>query len=168
MSCTIHFENRLFMKSNTLFYIFLLLFPILSATASYGEVAATTSDLPALHHARQGQGKGLGKIREPFKVLHAIKALKKQAKNDKVQGREGSPRVHGLAIAGFVLSIASLLLPLILGIAGCIIAIIFCAVAMNSIKHNPDKFSGFGFAVAGLVISIVVLALVLVLIGVSA
>lgn len=74
----------------------------------------------------------------------------------------------GLAIAEFVLSIASLLLPLILGIAGCIIAIIFCAVAMNRIKHNPDKFSGFGFAVAGLVISIVVLALVLVAIGVSA
>jgi hypothetical protein len=158
------------MKSNTLFYIFLVLFPILSATASYGEVAATTSDLPALHHARQGQGKGLGKFRESFKVLHAIKALKKQAKNDKLQGREGSPRVHGLAIAGFVLSILSLILPLIIGLGVVllsILAIIFSAIAMSHIRRNPEKFSGFGFAVAGLVIGIVVLALILVLFSFS-
>ena len=154
------------MKSNTLFYIFLVLFQILSATASYGEVAATTSDLPALHHARQGKGKGLGKIRDSFKALHAVKALKKQAKNDKLQGREGYPRVHGLAIAGFVLSILSLVLPLIIGLGVVvlsILAIIFSAIAMSHIRRNPEKFSGFGFAVAGLVIGIVVLALVLVL-----
>ena len=63
-------------------------------------------------------------------------------------------KLSGKAITGFVLSLSGLI---IAGIPCGIIGIIFSSIALGDIKRK--NFKGKGFAVAGLVVSIVVLAL---------
>jgi hypothetical protein len=64
-------------------------------------------------------------------------------------------KTDGLAIAGFVLGIASILPPF----AICSIpAIILSAVAMNRIKHDP-ALEGKGLALAGIICGAIVLFL---------
>jgi Domain of unknown function (DUF4190) len=75
-------------------------------------------------------------------------------KNDDITD-EGK-KSNGLGIAGFILS----LIPFY-GI-GSILGLIFSAIALTQIRKNPEKYKGRGLARAGLIISIVVLALVIV------
>jgi hypothetical protein len=66
------------------------------------------------------------------------------------------PKVSGLAIAGFVVSLASIFLMAVpFGIVG-IIGIILSAIALSQINKDPqNNIGGKGFAIAGLIISII-------------
>jgi hypothetical protein len=75
-------------------------------------------------------------------------------KNDDIPDEDRKP--NGLGIAGFILS----LLPLY-GI-GSILGLIFSAIALRKIKKNPEKYKGRGLAMAGFIISIVVISLIIV------
>lgn len=70
-------------------------------------------------------------------------------------------KFDGMAITGFVLGILSLFL----GPLASIPAIIFSAIGLNRIKHNPNPREGRGLALAGLIIGIVYTALFLLIIG---
>lgn len=63
------------------------------------------------------------------------------------------------AFLGFLLSLISLILPLTAGIVGEVLALIFSIVGLTTIGQNPDRFKGKGFAIAGLIISGVILLL---------
>ena len=75
-----------------------------------------------------------------------------------VDNRQNEP----LGIAGFVTSMAGwLILPIPCGVVG----IILSGISMAKINKNPDKFKGKGFAIAGLVVGIVVAVLGIILLG---
>ena len=69
-------------------------------------------------------------------------------------------KIHGLGLAGFIVSVASFIFsgtPLL--IPSLIVGLILSAVAMK--KFNKEKHKLKGFAIAGLVISIVALSIFL-------
>ncbi len=75
------------------------------------------------------------------------------------QPYQQGPKVSGLAIAGFVVSLVSIFLMAVpFGIVG-IVGIILSAVALNQINRDPQNIGGKGFAIAGLIISIVFAAI---------
>lgn len=76
---------------------------------------------------------------------------------------DGQPKVEGLGLAGFILGIVGLFMPLGIGIIMCILAIIFGAVSLGKIKKNPEKYRGRGFALTSLIIGIVGIGFVLLL-----
>ena len=63
------------------------------------------------------------------------------------------------ACLGFLLSLISLFLPLTVGIIGEVLALILSIVGLTAIGQNPDRFKGKGLAIAGLIISGVILFL---------
>jgi len=73
------------------------------------------------------------------------------------QEQTGSEKkTDGLGIAGFVVSLAGLLiLPIPCGIVG----IVLSAISLGKINRNPDKLKGQGLAIAGLAVGAVVLVL---------
>jgi hypothetical protein len=67
-----------------------------------------------------------------------------------------SVRMNGFAITGLVFGILSL--PMSICCAGVpfnILGIIFSAIALSQIKHQPDEYSGRGIALGGLISSII-------------
>ena len=70
--------------------------------------------------------------------------------------------ISGFAIAGLVCGILSLPGFLCGGFILAIIGVVFSVVARNRIRREPDRFEGDGLAVAGLIVSIVGLAIGLV------
>ena len=62
----------------------------------------------------------------------------------KITGTDETPKLNGLALAGFILSL--------LGVGG--LGLIFSAVALSQINKNPKRWTGKGFAIAGLVLGI--------------
>ena len=68
-----------------------------------------------------------------------------------------TPKTNGMAIAGLVMGIFSLIqcCSIIFGTLG----VIFSSVGLSQINKQPGEFTGKGMAVAGLVMSIVGLAL---------
>lgn len=61
------------------------------------------------------------------------------------------------AFLGFLLSLISLILPVTAGIVGEALALIFSIIGLTAIGQDPDRFKGKGFAIAGLIISGVLL-----------
>ena len=75
--------------------------------------------------------------------------------NSDEQQRLKEKKMCGMAIAGFIVSIAGFFVAgLICGILG----LIFSAMAMKKIKAD-SSLTGYGFAVAGLAISIIVIVI---------
>jgi|GEM_PF-658321 len=156
------------MKTNSIFCALVLLFQVLFVVSTYGDTEAATTrqpSPPAEHHQSLRSGKS-GMF---WQTLNVVKTLKKQAKNHKATGNEDTPQVLGSAIAGFVMSIFGLLAGIsiliggsvglfIIGIILSILAIAISASAKKTIKRNPEKYSGYGFAVAGLTLGILTLA----------
>ena len=64
----------------------------------------------------------------------------------------GEPRINGMALTGFILSLVGLF---IFGFIFGVLAIIFSAIGLAKIKKDPAKWKGKGMAIAGLVIGIV-------------
>ena len=73
-------------------------------------------------------------------------------------GQEGQ-KTDGLAIASFILG----LLPFT--IFGPLLAIIFGAVSLGRINRYPERYRGKGFAVAGIILGLLVAVLLLVALG---
>lgn len=61
----------------------------------------------------------------------------------------GTPKTSGMAIASLVLGIASLVC---CGPVVGILAIVFGAIALSSIRQNPRQLSGDGLAIGGIVL----------------
>lgn len=74
------------------------------------------------------------------------------------------PKTHGLAVAGMILGILSLVTFYGAFLFG-LLAIIFGAVAISKIKANPNKYKGKGMAKAGLICGIIAIAVILILIS---
>ena len=75
-------------------------------------------------------------------------------------------KTHGLAIAGMVLGILSLISfygSFLFGLLG----IIFGGSAIKRIRRNPEKYKGLGMARAGLICGIIGVALIILLIAVA-
>ena len=73
-----------------------------------------------------------------------------------IQQESTTKKVEGLGLAGMIVGLVGFFFA---GIPFGIIAIIFGAISLAKFKKNPDKFSGKGFAIASLVIGLVVLVL---------
>jgi hypothetical protein len=73
-----------------------------------------------------------------------------------------APRKNGLGIASMVLGIVGVVVPCfwILQIPG-VLAVVFGAVALSQLKKQPEKYTGRGMAVAGLVLGLVALVIML-------
>ncbi len=71
------------------------------------------------------------------------------------------PRNNGMALAGFISSLAGLL---IFGFILGTLAVIFSAIGLSKIKKDPSKWKGRGMAIAGLVIGVIdIIAWILIL-----
>jgi len=158
------------MKTNPFFFALALLFQLLWTTAAYADTAASTTKHQCAQQTGHWQSIRSGKSWSLPQILHTVKTLTKQAKHDKAMGRGGDHEVHYLATLGFVMSMLGLTFLFIGSIAinavvisfiCSIFAIIFCAIAMNRIKHGQGKYRGFGLALAGLIIGILLPFLVL-------
>jgi Domain of unknown function (DUF4190) len=98
------------------------------------------------------------KTAEPLR-LEKSKILKIKAPNGDVifdgqnnkSAASGGTRTNGMAIAGFVCSI----------VLGPLFGLIFSIIGLNQIKKSPEKYTGEGLAIAGIIISIVYLLLLL-------
>jgi hypothetical protein len=77
-----------------------------------------------------------------------------------------APRKNGLGIASMVLGIVAVVIPCfwIFQIPG-VIAVVFGAVALSQLKKHPEKYTGRGMAVAGLVLGLVSLVIMLLFIA---
>jgi hypothetical protein len=76
-----------------------------------------------------------------------------------------APRRNGLGIAAMVLGIVAVVIPCfwVLQVPG-VLAVIFGAISLSQFKRSPERYTGRGMAIAGLVlglVSIVILVLVL-------
>ncbi len=88
----------------------------------------------------------------PEKKSDPEEELDEDSAPEEEDGSDDEPkrRMSGISIAGFVLSLVSLLvLPLVLGIIG----LIFSAIGLGT--TGAEKKRGKGFAVAGFIVSIV-------------
>lgn len=72
-----------------------------------------------------------------------------------------APTTNPMALTGFILSLVSITIGLCCcyGLPFNILGIIFSAIGLSQIKRNPEKHTGRGLALAGLIISIVSLLL---------
>lgn len=76
----------------------------------------------------------------------------------------GPAKIEPLGLAGFITSLAGLLiLPIPCGIVG----IVLSGISLGRINKNPGKYRGKGFAIAGLIVGIVMVVLGAVLIGLA-
>jgi hypothetical protein len=74
--------------------------------------------------------------------------------NDIKYRRCGKP--NDPAIAGFIFGLLGFLTGF-----GAILGLVFSAIGLSRIKKNPKRFRGRGLAIAGLVLSIIVIGIVL-------
>ena len=69
-------------------------------------------------------------------------------------------------MASMIVGLAGILLSWCFGPVPAIIALVLGLVALSQIKKSPDKFSGKGMAITGIVVGAVTIALyILILIG---
>lgn len=77
-----------------------------------------------------------------------------------------APPMDGLAVAGFVLGVVSLLSISFVGFGAIllgILGVVFSAIAMRRLRDNRDSRRGYGLAIAGFVTGLVTVALLLLL-----
>lgn len=85
------------------------------------------------------------------------------AESDTVYIRESYPRANGFAIAGFICSITGwLLFPLL------IVGFIFSIIGLSQINREPERWTGSGFAIAGIVFGAIGLFILLLIIALLA
>ena len=118
-------------------FFVLVIFAILAMTNVYGKDAAkavrenvsysTTSTLQETHQESPSPVNFFEKIAQKVKSI-----------------TDETPKVNGMALAGFILSLV--------GLGG--LGIIFSAIGLSQINKNPQKYTGKGFAIAGLVLGI--------------
>jgi hypothetical protein len=77
-------------------------------------------------------------------------------KNDSRIDEASSQKTNGFAIAGFIFGLLGFLTGF-----GAILGLVFSAIGLSRIKKNPKRFRGRGLAIAGLVLSIIVIGIVL-------
>jgi hypothetical protein len=65
------------------------------------------------------------------------------------------PKVHGLAVAGFVLALVGWFTPIGIAVTLLILGIIFGAIAMSKIKKNPEEYKGRGLAIAAFIVALI-------------
>lgn len=75
-------------------------------------------------------------------------------------------KTDGFCIGGMVIGICAVLFPLIIGTVLGVIGLILSAVGMGRVKKNEPYSKGFGMGVAGLVLSIIAVALSVTLIAI--
>lgn len=97
-------------------------------------------------------GKTFGIDQSRFEVDESIESTVNEPK-----------KVHWASIVGLSTGIVAFF---IAGIFFGICAIVFSAIALDAIKKNPDRYTGKGMAIAGLVLGIVALILTLILVAV--
>jgi Domain of unknown function (DUF4190) len=91
--------------------------------------------------------------------LEKSKILKVKAPNGDVifngqnqkSAATGGTTTNGMAIAGFVCSI----------VLGPLFGLIFSIIGLSQIKKSPEKYTGEGFAIAGIAISVLFLLILL-------
>ena len=70
-------------------------------------------------------------------------------------------KTNAMALTGFITGVVGLI---IFGIILGIVAVVFSSIGLSKINKNPEKFSGKGFGIAGLVLGIIdILAAILLL-----
>ena len=70
-------------------------------------------------------------------------------------------KTNAMALTGFITGVVGLI---IFGIILGIVAVVFSCIGLSKINKNPEKFSGKGFGIAGLVLGIIdILAAILLL-----
>jgi hypothetical protein len=86
-------------------------------------------------------------------------------------GPGSTPQVNPLAITGFILSLIALTVGLCCcyGLPFNVAGIVFSAIGLVQIKNHPERYSGRGLALAGLIIGIasILIGVVLLILGVA-
>ncbi len=72
-----------------------------------------------------------------------------------------APRQNGLGIASMVLGIVAVIPCFSVLLIPGVLAIVFGAISLSQSKKNPEKYTGRGMAIAGLVLGLVSLAILL-------
>jgi hypothetical protein len=100
---------------------------------------------------------------EPIQLVREIIDHKVDAKRLNLDGdRNYEPTVHWGAVAGFICSILGIFFAgIILGLLG----VIFSSIALSKVNEQPERYSGKGLAIAGIIIGVVVLLLTLIAIN---
>lgn len=66
---------------------------------------------------------------------------------------------NGMAVAGFVIGLVSMFLPLVIGLAGGTAGLVLSIIA--TAKHNPQRQGGKGLAITGIILSALAIILIL-------
>ncbi len=142
----------------SLFFVVFLSFPSdLEAIVASKDVAVESvfelgrNDLLELDRSalQQKIGRKL-KFKERIALKLVKRKLRKYAHSSGVQAEEAT-KANGMAVAGFVLGLVSLL---VAGVILGTLAIIFSAIALNKIRMNPGM-GGRGLAIAGLILGVI-------------
>lgn len=74
-------------------------------------------------------------------------------------GQPGARRTNGLAVAGFIVGLVSVFLPLFFGLIGGIVGLVLSIVGV--VKHNALTQSGKGLGIAGIILSAIAIVFLL-------
>ena len=90
------------------------------------------------------------RINEAAKGINMAKALVTD-----VKPVAENQRMHGLAVAGFVLALVGWFTPVNIALILLILGVVFAAIALGSISKNPEMYKGSGLAIAAFVVALI-------------
>ncbi len=86
-------------------------------------------------------------------VVKGVKMAKELVRN--VHPEKSTQRMHGLAVAGFVLALVGWFTPVNIALVLLILGVVFAAIALARISKQPEVYKGSGLAIAAFVVALI-------------